>query len=93
MTCISVHIIYVIYLWTCILTGACIQMDIQQSKLYNHYIVPFYRYIYICIHTLLYLYGKSVENITIEIKLYITNTTLLYCYTCSGIHMYRYAYV
>ena len=26
-------------------------------------------YIYICIHTLLYLYGKSVKNITIEIKL------------------------
>ena len=47
-------------------------------------------HIYICIHTLLYLYGKSVKNITIEIKLYITNTTLLYCYTCPGIHMYEY---
>ena len=40
-------------------------------------------------HTFIFVW-ENVKNITIEIQLYITNTTLLYCYTCSGIHMYAY---
>ena len=46
-------------------------------------------HIYMYTHTFIFVW-KSVKNITIKIQLYITNTTLLYCYTCSGIHMYAY---
>ena len=78
-------LIWVIYLWSCILTCACIQMGIQQSKLYI-FIQPLflfrdkYTHFYICVE-------KGSKNVH-----YTLNKNILY-YIIILLHISRYTYV